>query len=44
MTGRSVRSKEDQAVSYILDSSFNWFYNKNKKKFPEWWKKSIKDM
>ncbi len=32
--GRSVRSQEDQAVTYILDGSFEWFYGKNKDIFP----------
>jgi Rad3-related DNA helicase len=41
MTGRSVRSKDDSAVAYILDKSFDWFYGRNKSKFPDWWKVSL---
>lgn len=43
MTGRSVRSKEDFAVAYILDSSFNWFYNKTRDRFPKWWRTSLEE-
>ena len=32
--GRSVRSQEDHAVTYILDSDWNRFYGINKKLFP----------
>ncbi len=31
--GRSVRSEEDSAVTYILDSSWERFYNKNRRMF-----------
>lgn len=41
MTGRSVRTVEDFAVGYILDSDFGWFFKKNFKKFPQWWKEAI---
>jgi len=44
MTGRSVRSKDDHAVSYILDSSFEWFYNSNGQRFPDWWKESLRKL
>lgn len=33
--GRSVRSADDSAVTYILDSDWNTFYQKNKNIFPE---------
>lgn len=33
--GRSIRSKEDYAVTYILDSDWGYFFNKNKNIFPE---------
>ncbi len=39
--GRSVRSVDDYASTYILDSSFSYFYEKNKDLFPEYFKKSI---
>lgn len=41
MTGRSVRSKDDEAIAYLLDKSFSWFYRQNKKRFPDWWKSSL---
>ena len=41
MTGRSVRTETDFAVSYILDSDFKWFFSKNKNKFPKHWKELI---
>ena len=33
--GRSVRSSDDQAITYILDSDWERFYNKNKDVFPQ---------
>jgi len=44
MTGRSVRSADDHAVSYILDNSFQWFYKNNGSRFPDWWKNSLRKM
>ena len=41
MSGRSVRTETDHAETYILDSDFNWFFKKNKNKFPIWWKDSV---
>jgi Rad3-related DNA helicase len=32
--GRSIRSKDDNAITYILDGSFGWFYRKNLDIFP----------
>ncbi len=40
--GRSVRSKEDWAVTYIVDSVFGSFINKNKSIMPGWFLESIK--
>jgi ATP-dependent DNA helicase DinG len=40
--GRSVRSKEDWAKKYILDSGFRPFVNKNKNVFPDWFKQAIR--
>jgi Rad3-related DNA helicase len=31
--GRSVRNDKDVAVTYILDSGFNWFFEKNERFF-----------
>lgn len=39
--GRSVRSSEDQAVTYILDSDWYRFYSKNKKLFPQDFKDAL---
>ena len=39
--GRSVRNENDKAVTYILDSIWERFYDKNKKLFPENFKKSM---
>jgi Rad3-related DNA helicase len=40
--GRSVRSINDYAVTYILDEDWNRFYNRNKAMFPEDFKKCLK--
>ena len=40
-TGRSVRSEKDTAVTYILDSDFEMFYNRNKAMFPESFRESL---
>jgi Rad3-related DNA helicase len=32
--GRSIRSVDDHAVTYILDSNWESFYRKNKHMFP----------
>jgi ATP-dependent DNA helicase DinG len=39
--GRSIRSKEDYAVTYILDSDWGYFYKKNKDIFSEDFKKCL---
>ena len=39
--GRSVRDAQDTAVTYILDSDWNNFYNRNKDVFPNGFEKSI---
>jgi Rad3-related DNA helicase len=39
--GRSVRSEEDWALTYILDSQFKTFYNQTKFMLPEWFKEAI---
>jgi ATP-dependent DNA helicase DinG len=40
--GRSIRSKEDWAKTYILDSAFGYFLNRNKNVLPEWFTQAIK--
>ena len=40
--GRSVRSKEDWAKTYILDSAFGYFVKKNKSMLPSWFIQAIK--
>tara|TARA_R110001592_G_scaffold188358_3_gene433505 strand:+ start:11365 stop:12942 length:1578 start_codon:yes stop_codon:yes gene_type:complete len=39
--GRSVRTKEDQAVTYILDGDWDRFYSRNRDLFPEDFRNSI---
>jgi Rad3-related DNA helicase len=39
--GRSVRSSDDHAVTYVLDSDWERFYTFNKQLFPEDFRKSI---
>ena len=39
--GRSVRSSDDWADTYIVDSTFGWWYNKNKRMLPSWFKESV---
>jgi ATP-dependent DNA helicase DinG len=40
--GRSIRSREDWAKTYVLDSAFNPFVNKNRNLFPDWFRKAIR--
>lgn len=40
--GRSVRSFDDHAVSYILDADWTRFYDKSSDLFPEGFKKSLR--
>jgi len=40
--GRSVRSDEDKAVTYILDSGFGYFYHQAKRFIPDYIKEAIK--
>jgi Rad3-related DNA helicase len=41
MTGRAVRSEDDWAISYILDSAFSKLYAENKAMFPTWWRDAV---
>ncbi len=34
--GRSTRNEDDYSITYLLDSNFVWFYERNKHLFPEW--------
>jgi Rad3-related DNA helicase len=40
--GRSVRSREDWARTYVLDSAFSYFVRKNRNMIPQWFMKAIK--
>jgi Rad3-related DNA helicase len=40
--GRSVRSKDDWARTYILDSAFGYFIKKNKDVLPSWFIQAIR--
>lgn len=39
--GRSVRNENDYAVTYILDSDFQWFLKYNNNMFPKYFKEAI---
>ena len=39
--GRSIRTEEDYAVTYILDDDWNRFYSRNKKIFPKEFRECI---
>jgi Rad3-related DNA helicase len=41
-TGRSIRSNDDHAVTYILDSDWDRFYSKHRPMFPEEFREAIK--
>jgi ATP-dependent DNA helicase DinG len=41
-TGRSVRSKNDYARTYVLDGDFERFIAKNKNCLPRWWLDAIR--
>lgn len=42
MTGRGVRSEDDHAQTYILDSQFSHnIYRRNKGLFPKWWRDGL---
>lgn len=40
--GRSIRSETDWANTYIIDSSFEWWYRRNKNNLPEWFREAVK--
>ena len=39
--GRSVRSVDDHAITYVLDTCFGDFINRNKVLFPKWFVDSV---
>jgi Rad3-related DNA helicase len=39
--GRCTRGPGDWSETYILDSSFEWFYRKNFKLFEDWFKDAL---
>jgi len=39
--GRSIRSKEDWAKTYVLDSAFGYFVRKNRNILPDWFTQAI---
>lgn len=41
MTGRSIRSKDDYATTYILDQDFMYFAQNNYYLLPQWWKNAV---
>jgi Rad3-related DNA helicase len=40
-TGRGMRAPDDFCVSYILDSAFGDFYQRNLAAFPRWWRDAL---
>jgi Rad3-related DNA helicase len=40
-TGRGVRAPDDFCISYILDSTFGDFYQRNQAVFPRWWRDAL---
>ncbi|MGA7369276.1 MAG: ATP-dependent DNA helicase [Nitrososphaeraceae archaeon] len=40
--GRSIRSKDDWARTYILDSAFQYFLRRNRSILPDWFLKAIR--
>lgn len=43
-SGRAIRSETDSAVTYLLDSDFINFINKNKSLFPKWWIDGLQEL
>lgn len=39
--GRSIRNETDWASTYILDSSWEWFFKQNRSMFPEYFLKAV---
>lgn len=41
MSGRACRSKEDHAITYVLDEQFGKVYRENKGMFPRWFTEAL---
>jgi Rad3-related DNA helicase len=41
-TGRSVRSKDDHAITYVADAEFERFISENMSCLPRWWIDAIR--
>lgn len=41
MTGRGMRSADDECVSYILDEQFQRVFQSKPKFLPDWWKEAV---
>ena len=39
--GRAIRSADDEATFYIMDSNFEKFWKRNQKRFPDWFVEAI---
>jgi ATP-dependent DNA helicase DinG len=42
--GRSIRSEDDWAKTYVLDSAFNYFVRKNINMLPDWFVEAIRNI
>lgn len=42
MTGRGMRSEDDQCEDFVIDDNISWILAKYKSYFPEWWLRSFK--
>jgi Rad3-related DNA helicase len=40
-SGRATRNEDDYSTTYILDASFEYFYDKAKKSLPGWFKERL---
>ena len=40
-SGRIVRSEKDFGITYLLDSNFLWFFQRNPSAFPKWFKDAV---
>jgi ATP-dependent DNA helicase DinG len=44
MVGRGVRSESDYCRCWIVDDNWGWFWSKNKKLFPKWFRTAVKSI
>ncbi len=42
MAGRGVRTDGDWCETFIVDANFGWFYNRNSRHFPVWFKQAVR--